>query len=407
MSTPLLSANEARQRILDAVSPLKAHEAVHLRQALGRVAAEDIRSTLDIPPYANSAMDGYALSADDCPAAGTHDVAVVGTAYAGQPYTGTLQPGQCVRIMTGALLPAGADTIVMQEQAERYDDTIRIHAGHVRGQHVRLAGEDIAQGQVAVPAGRRITPADLGLLASLGIEQINAVRRPRVAFFSTGDELRPLGEQLKPGDIYDSNRYTMLGMLERLGLAAHDLGIVRDERSSVKSALQQAAHAADVVISSGGASVGDTDFIRQTLEELGRVSFWKIAMKPGKPLAFGQIGNALFFGLPGNPVSVMATFYQFVQPALRRLSGESLAPPLLLRAQCTERLKKSPGRTEFQRGRVEADKEGKLLVCSTGDQGSGILTSMSRANCFIVLPADCGAVEAGSLVDVQLFDGLV
>lgn len=407
MNTPLLSANEARQRILDAVSPLKAHEAVHLRQALGRVTAEDIRSTLDIPPYANSAMDGYALSADDCPAAGAHDVSVIGTAYAGQPYTGTLQPGQCVRIMTGALLPAGADTIVMQEQAERHDDTIRIHAGHVRGQHVRLAGEDIAQGQVAVPAGRRITPADLGLLASLGIEQINAVRRPRIAFFSTGDELRPLGEQLKPGDIYDSNRYAMLGMLERLGLAAHDLGIVRDERSSVKTALQQAAHAADVVISSGGASVGDTDFIRQTLEELGRVSFWKIAMKPGKPLAFGQIGNALFFGLPGNPVSVMATFYQFVQPALRRLAGERLAPPLLLRALCTERLKKSPGRTEFQRGRVETDKEGKLLVYSTGDQGSGILTSMSKANCFIVLPADCGAIEAGSIVDVQLFDGLV
>ncbi|MDO9372561.1 MAG: molybdopterin molybdotransferase MoeA [Gammaproteobacteria bacterium] len=407
MTSSLLSADEARQRILGAVQPLGEREWIELRMALGRVTAEDVRSTLNIPPYANSAMDGYALAAGDLPVSGTRELRVVGTAYAGRPYSETPQAGECVRIMTGALLPAGADTVVMQEQVWRNGEAVSIGAGHKRGQHVRAAGEDIAAGQVAVPAGKRLTPADLGLLASLGIEKVSAVRRPRVAIFSTGDELRSLGETLKPGEIYDSNRYTVHGMLSRLDTAVHDLGVVRDQREAVRNAVRQASHAADVVISSGGASVGDTDFIKQTLEELGQVDFWQVAMKPGKPLAFGKVGSALFFGLPGNPVSVMATFYQFVQPALRRLMGESVALPLMIKVVCSGPLKKAPGRTEFQRGRVESDANGNLVVHSTGDQGSGILTSMSRANCFIVLPAERSNVEAGSLVDIQLFDGLI
>lgn len=407
MTFSLLSADEARQRILDTVQPLGEREWVDLRMALGRVTAEDIRSALNIPPHTNSAMDGYALSASDLPVSGTRELRVVGTAYAGRPFSGALQAGECARIMTGALLPAGADTVVMQEQVERNGEAISVGKGHARGQHVRAAGEDIAAGQVAVPAGKRLTPADLGLLASLGIEKLSAVRRPRVAIFTTGDELRSLGETLKPGEIYDSNRYTVHGMLSRLDIAVHDLGVVRDQREAVRNAVRQASHAADVVTSCGGASVGDTDFIKQTLEELGQVDFWQVAMKPGKPLAFGKVGSALFFGLPGNPVSVMATFYQFVQPALRRLMGESTAPPLMIKVMCAERLKKAPGRTEFQRGRVESDGNGNLVVRSTGDQGSGILTSMSRANCFIVLPAERSNVEAGSLVDIQLFDGLI
>lgn len=407
MTSSPLSVDDARQRILSAVQPLGEREWVELRIALGRVTAADIHSTFDIPPHASSAMDGYALSAADLPISGTRALRVAGTAYAGRPYTGTLPAGECVRIMTGALLPAGADTVVMQEQVERSAETISIGTGHARGQHVRAAGEDIAAGQIAVPAGKRLTPADLGLLAALGIEKLSAVRRPRVAIFTTGDELRSPGETLRPGEIYDSNRYTVHAMLSRLDIAVHDLGVVRDQREAVRDAVRQASHAADAVVSSGGASVGDTDFIKQTLEELGQVDFWQIAMKPGKPLAFGKAGSALFFGLPGNPVSVMATFYQFVQPALRRLMGESAAPPLMIKAVCSGRLKKAPGRTEFQRGRVESDANGNLVVRSTGDQGSGILTSMSRANCFIVLPAERSNVEAGSLVDIQLFDGLV
>ena len=275
-------------------------------------------------------MDGYALSASDLPVSGTREPRTAGTAYAGKPFTGPLQAGECVRIMTGALLPTGADTIVMHEQVERNGDAVSIGTGHARGQHVRAAGEDIAAGQVAVPAGKRLTPADIGLLASLGAEKVGAVRRPRVAIFSTGDELRSLGETLKPGEIYDSNRYTVHGMLSRLDISVHDMGVVRDQREAVRNALRQASHGADVVISSGGASVGDTDFIKQTLEELGQVEFWQVAMKPGKPLAFGKVGSALFFGLPGNPVSVMAIFYQFVQPALQRLMGESAASPLMI-----------------------------------------------------------------------------
>ena len=269
--------------------------------------------------------------------------------------------------MTGAILPTGTDTVVMQEQIEVHGDVVRVGIGHKPGQNVRLAGEGIARGQTALPAGRRMTPADIGLLAVLGISHVSVPRRPRVAFFSTGDELRAPGEKLAPGDIYDSNRPALRAMLQRLEVEVHDLGTVRDQRSLVKHALQEASRHTDVVISTGGASVGDTDFIKECLEELGQVNFWKIAMKPGKSLAFGRVGAALFFGLPGNPVSAMTTFYQFVQPVLCKLAGESSPSALLLKSTCMEVLKKSPGRTDFQHGIVE---RGGMGDCKCAAQAS-------------------------------------
>lgn len=401
-----LTVAEALQRIGEAIRPFEGSETIVLRASLGRVLAGDIRSTMNVPAHTNSAMDGYAVSSSDLPMSGTRELRVVGTAWAGTPFSGTVNQGECARIMTGAILPVGTDTIVMQEQAERDGDVIRIGAGHKPGQHVRQAGEDLAVGEVALPAGVRIGPAQLGLLASLGIEEITVFQLPRVAIFTTGDELRSLGESLGLGEIYDSNRYTLYGMLARLGIEPMDLGIVRDRRDDVEAAFLRAAAMADVVITSGGVSVGEADFVKETLEKLGKVNFWKIAMKPGRPLAFGKIKNTWFFGLPGNPVSVMATFYQLVQPALRRLMGLSKTSNSLFKVPCASRLKKTPGRVEFQRGILERDAAGQLTVRSTGEQGSGILSSMSEANCFIVLPMEAGNVEAGTWVDVQIFEGI-
>jgi molybdopterin molybdotransferase len=402
-----LTVVEALQRIEDAIHSLNGMETMALRESLGRVLAEDIRSTMNVPPHTNSAMDGYAVSSSDLPTSGTRELRVVGTAWAGTPFGGAVKSGECARIMTGAMLPTGTDTIVIQEEAERDGDTLRIGAGHKPGQHVRQAGEDLAVGQVALPAGMPIGPAQLGLLASLGIKEVTVFQLPRVAVFTTGDELCSLGESLGPGEIYDSNRYSLYGMLARLGIEPMDLGIVRDRRDDVEAAFLHAAAMADVVITSGGVSVGEADLVKETLGKLGEVNFWKIAMKPGRPLAFGKIKNAWFFGLPGNPVSVMTTFYQLVQPALRRLMGQPKASDILFKVPCASRLKKAPGRMEFQRGILERDAAGQLIVRSTGEQGSGILSSMSEANCFIVLPMEAGTVEAGTLVDVQVFEGVI
>ncbi len=401
-----LSVDAARERINTAIEPIREAESLGIRDALGRVLAEDVRSDIDVPGHTNSAMDGYAILAGDVPQSGTCELRIIGTSWAGKPFSGTVRSGQCVRIMTGAKLPEGADCVAMQEHAEREGDLLRIGPGHQPDQNVRHAGEDIARGDTVLARGKRIGPAEMGLLASLGIPEIHVVRRPRVTFFSTGDELRPVGEPLEEGQIYDSNRYTLYGMLSRLDVDLQDLGVVPDDREAIENAFQRAASDADAVITSGGVSVGEADFVKETLEHMGNVNFWKIAMKPGKPLAFGRIENACFFGLPGNPVSVMATFYQFVQPALRRLAGETKAEPITLQVPCASRLKKRPGRTDFQRGILGRDADGRLVVESTGMQGSHLLTSMSRANCFIVLPADSGDVEAGTLVDVQPFEGL-
>ncbi|MSR15078.1 MAG: molybdopterin molybdenumtransferase MoeA [Gammaproteobacteria bacterium] len=402
-----LTCAEARLRIAAHVKPLLAAESVPVRDALGRVLASPVVSRIDVPGHLNSAMDGYAIVATDLPAEGVRELTVIGSSFAGKPFYGTLVPGQAVRIMTGAVVPEGADTILLQELVEARGDRIRIDGRHQPRQHLRAIGEDIARGQTILTAGQRITPAELGLIASLGITELKVLRKPRVAFFSTGDELRSLGEPLGIGEIYDSNRYTLFGMLTRLGVEIADLGVVADDPDALQAAFVSASADADVVITSGGVSVGEADYTKEILSRLGEVKFWKVAMKPGRPLAFGDLGHALFFGLPGNPVSVMVTFYQFVQPALLQLMGTSASEYPVLRAHTTTLLKKRPGRVEYQRARLARDENGAYVVSATGDQGSGILSSMSNANCFIVLDMETGRVEAGSLVDVQPFFGIV
>ncbi|NJN47436.1 MAG: molybdopterin molybdotransferase MoeA [Candidatus Competibacteraceae bacterium] len=402
-----LPIDEALRLIEEGLKPLSGYEKIALRSALGRVLLRDTHSSLAVPAHTNSAVDGYALRISDVPGPDVVVLQVVGTAWAGKPFSGTVEPGTAVRIMTGAVLPHGADCVVMQEHVRRDDQQVWISPPLKPGQNIRLAGEDLASGTMVLPAGRRLSPADLGLLASLGIAEVEVRRRPRVAFFSTGDELRSLGEPLNEGDIYDSNRYTLYAMLTRLGVELIDMGVVRDRREDLLAAFQEAGRNADVIITSGGVSVGEADLVKEILQCSGQVNFWKIAMKPGRPLAFGQIGNALFFGLPGNPVSVMITFYEFVQPALQRLMGQPPTPPLTFKVHCLSRLRKRPGRTEFQRGILERQSDGNLAVRGTGDQGSGILNTMSRANCLIVLPHDGETVEAGTLVDVQPFEGLL
>jgi molybdopterin molybdotransferase len=402
-----LTVPEARQRILDAIDPLVLSERVALRQALDRVLAEEVVSSRDVPAHTNAAMDGYAVRAADLMPDTEVTLALIGDAFAGHPFAGGLSEGQCVRIMTGAPLPQGADTVLMQERVQRDGCQVKVGPGHRHGENVRQAGEDIARGSIVLEPGRRLVPADLGLIASLGIAEVLVRRRPRVAFLSTGDELRSVGQPLGPGEIYDSNRYTLYGMLRHLGAEIIDLGVVRDDTETLRHALSDAAEQADFVITSGGVSVGEADFVKQVLGELGRAEFWKIAMKPGRPLTFGRLGDTWFFGLPGNPVAVMVTFYQFVQPALTCLAGGRAELPLLVKASCQSRLRKKPGRTEFQRGVLEHDGNGELRVTLTGKQGSGILRSMSQANCFIVLPHESGPVEPGDAVLVQPFDTFI
>jgi len=400
----LLPVDVALARIAEAITPISDIEWVPVRGALSRILAEDVISPVDVPNHTNSAMDGYALAASDLLAA---DLKVIGTAWAGSAYAGPVGSGECVRIMTGAVIPDRCDTVVMQEQAERIDDRIRLAAGQKPGQHVRRAGEDLAAGEIALVRGRCLLPSDLGMVASLGIGELAVLRKPRIAFFSNGDELRSIGETLALGDVYDSNRYTLHGMLTRLGVEFIDLGVIPDDRDRIRETFLRAAAIADVVITSAGASVGDADYVKEVLDEIGEVNFWKLAMKPGRPLSFGKIDHAHFFGLPGNPVSVMVTFYQFVLPALRQLMGEENWAPLRLPARTLNRLKKRPGRTEYQRGYLVQDEGGDLTVHSTGDQGSGILSSMSQANCFIVLDIDSDGAQVGDMVTVEPFAGLV
>lgn len=394
----------ALERILATIRPVADAERLAVRDALGRVVHDDVVSDINVPAHTNSAMDGYAFRGVDLAVDGDTRLEVVGTAAAGHPYAGAIAPGQAVRILTGAPIPDGADTVAMQERTRRDGDAVIIERGQRAGEHVRRAGEDLCAGDVALRAGVRLMPAEIGMLASLGVSEVSVRRRPRVAFFSTGDELRNVGEPLGAGQIYDSNRYTIHAMLARLGVEPLDLGIVPDDRDAIEAAIQQAAARADAIITSGGVSVGDADYVRDILERAGSVDFWKVAIKPGRPLAFGRVGNALFFGLPGNPVSVMATFYQLVQPALAVLAGYAgEGAPFLVRAVAETGFRKKPGRREFQRGRLTQDADGRLRVRRTGQQGSGILSSMSVANCFIVLPEDSGPVAEGDEVLVQPF----
>ena len=403
-----MSVPKARQFIRAFLEPVKGIERVALRAALGRVLAADVVSPMRVPAHDNSAMDGYAVRSADLNADGEVSLKLVGTSFAGVIFEGLVGPGECVRIMTGAKIPEGADTVVIQEQVRAEGESVRIGSGHRKGQNLRRAGEDVEIGQTVLRPGTWLRPADLGLVASLGIAELSVYRRLRVAFFSTGDELRSIGSPLAEGQIYDSNRYTIYGMLTRLGCEVIDMGVVRDDPELLEAAFKEAAAMADVVITSGGVSVGEADFTKDLLDRLGEVLFWKIAMKPGRPLAYGKIGDAQFFGLPGNPVSVMVTFYEFVRDALLVLMGRTAVTPLpTLQVPCVSALRKAPGRTEFQRGVLFQDDTGAWKVSVTGDQGSGILRSMSDANCFIVLPESQGNVAPGTPVDVQLMEGLI
>jgi molybdopterin molybdotransferase len=402
---PVAQAQEFIARLVPRVTAI---ESVALRSALGRVLARDIVSAIDVPSHDNSAMDGYALRGADLAADGDTRLRIAGTGFAGQAFDGAVPAGHCVRIMTGAVMPVGLDTVVPQEFTKTEGDAVRIPAGAVRtGDNRRLKGEDLARGSSALRAGRLLKPADLGLLASLGQAEVPVLRRLRVAFFSTGDELRSIGEALDAGCVYDSNRYTIWGMLQRLGCEVIDLGVVRDDPEALRAAFSEAAASADAVITSGGVSVGEADHTKAIMAELGDVLFWRIAMRPGRPMAIGRIGSSILFGLPGNPVAVMVTFYAFVRDALRAMSGMAAEPQPMLRAACTTPLRKKPGRTEYQRGIVTRGPDGRWQVAITGSQGSGILSSMSAANGMVVLHHGQGNVAAGDEVDVIPFDGLV
>jgi molybdopterin molybdotransferase len=402
-----LPVGHANIIIADCIAPVTAIERVSVRATLGRILAENIISNVDVPAHDNSAMDGYAVRHADLNAEGATVLRQIGSAFAGRPFAGDVAPGTCVRIMTGAVMPPGTDTVVVQELVTADGERITVPFGQEAGQNRRLAGEDVKSGTAVLRRGQVVRPAELGLLASLGATEAPVYRRLRVAFFSTGDELIPAGTPMAEGQVYDSNRYTLYGMLTRLGCDVLDMGVVRDDPAKLESSLVTASANADVIITSGGVSVGEADFIRELLAKLGEVVFWKIAMRPGRPMAFGRVGDTLFFGLPGNPVAVMVTFYQFVRDALLRMMGRTgeLALPML-RVPCEGRMRKKPGRTEYQRGVLGRDGDGNWCVRLTGAQGSGILRSMSEADCFIVLHHDQGTVNPGDLVSVQLMEGL-
>lgn len=399
----MLTLPEAQRLIETSIHPVAETETVDLSEALGRALAEPIDSPLDLPQHDNAAMDGYALSSADIRDGEPFELPVVGTAWAGRPFQGNVLPGQCVRIFTGAILPDSLDTVVMQEIVETFDNTVSF-PDHIRpGQNVKKAGEDIARNAELIKPPKTLTAADLGLLASAGVQNIPVVKKLKIAYLSNGDELTSIGSPLATGQIYDSNRYLLGALLKNAAFDTTDLGIVGDDKAALEDRLSAAAKQHDVILTTGGASVGDADFIKDILERCGTVDLWKIAIKPGKPLAFGSIGTCRFFGLPGNPVAVFATFSRIVLPALHRLAGMPPERPLQLQAICDDTLKKSPGRLEFMRGRLTQTDSGELRVASAGQQGSHILTSLSRANCFIVLPADCSGIRPGDRVTVEPF----
>lgn len=431
-SLPAASVNEFLSRLVD---PVTEFEAVGIFQALGRVLAQDVISPISVPAHDNSAMDGFAFDGTPLQSNLPLTLKVVGTALAGKSWQGQVRPGECVKIMTGAVMPAGLDTVVPQEFVTRASesDTITVPAGLLKaGDNRRLLGEDLMQGKPAMTQGARLTPAALGLLASLGLEQVTVWRRLRVAYFSTGDEILSLGDAPREGAVYDSNRYTVFGLLTRLGCEVIDMGVVRDEPAVLEAAFTQAAQQADAIITSGGVSVGEADYTKAMMKKLGDVVFWRIAMRPGRPMAVGRIIKAksassrrdtslesyqkisessseaaILFGLPGNPVAVMVTFLAFVRPALLQMMGCTDPAPPLLRARSLEPLRKKPGRTEYQRGAVTRAPDGNLCVKATGNQGSGVLSSMVQANGLIVLHHHQGDVAPGDEVDVMMFDGVI
>jgi molybdopterin molybdotransferase len=409
-----LSVNQVNAFLHELVQPVSADDSqnVYLFDALGRVLAQDVISPISVPAHNNSAMDGFAFDAAQLQADQPLTLRVVGTALAGKAWQGKVNAGECLKIMTGAILPDGLDTIAPQEfcQVDSAHDvtTVTIPPNILKaGDNRRLMGEDLMQGHAALKAGQHLTPAALGLVASLGLPDVRVHRRLRVAYFSTGDEVLSLGEAPREGAVYDSNRYTVFGLLTRLGCEVIDMGVVRDDPALLEAAFAKAAQEADAIITSGGVSVGEADFTKAMMKKLGDVAFWKIAMRPGRPMAVGRIGKSVLFGLPGNPVAVMVTFLAFVRPALLRMMGSTAQPAPLLKAKSLEPLRKKAGRTEYQRGFVSSAADGTLQVCTTGNQGSGVLSSMVQGNGLIVLHHEQGNVAVGDEVDVLMFEGAI
>ena len=403
-----LSADGVNAFLSQLVEPVREIEEVGIFEALGRVLAQDLISPISVPPHDNSAMDGYAFDSAQLRAVAALTLEVAGTALAGKAWQGKLAVGQCVKIMTGAIMPAGTDTVVPQEFVTVAGALVAFAPGALQpGDNRRLKGEDLHEGRPALPQGERLMPAACGLIASLGLKTVTVRRRLRVAYFSTGDEILSLGEAPREGAVYDSNRYTVFGLLTRLGCDVVDMGVVRDEPALLEAAFTEAARNADAIVTSGGVSIGEADYTRAMMKKLGEVEFWRIAMRPGRPMAVGRIGNSVLFGLPGNPVAVMVTFLAFVRPALLRMMGANGCGPPLLKARSQEAIRKKPGRTEYQRGIVSVAPDGALQARITGNQGSGVLRSMVQANGLIVLHHEQGSVAAGDDVDVMVFEGVV
>ncbi|MGL5391356.1 MAG: molybdopterin molybdotransferase MoeA [Shewanella sp.] len=404
----LMHPDQAIALLLAKVSPVADTEVIQLSNALGRVLAEDLASSIDLPPFDNSSMDGYALRFADLAATQPQTrLQLIGNAFAGHGFKGQAKPHSCVRIMTGAPVPAGYDTVQMQEETQVDGEWITINHPKGVGANVRRRGEELRQGTKVLNAGTQLGAAELGVLATIGVSQVRVYRRLTVAFFSTGDELRPVGSELAPGQIYDSNRYTIQGLLSRAGVEWLDLGVIADDPEAIRQAFRTGASQADMVLTSGGVSVGDADFTKQILEEEGQISFWKLAIKPGKPFAMGRIGQAVFCGLPGNPVSSMVTFYKLVWPILNKMQGLKPKAPLMVNATLTTAVRKHPGRVEYQRGILGRNAQGELEVAITGSQGSGMLTSMSLANCFVILAQEQGDTPAGATVTVEPFNSVL
>ena len=399
---------DANAFIAQLVPVIDGTEPLALRQCDGRVLAEDVVSGMAVPAHDNSAMDGFAFNGAALDGRPTLNLQVVGTALAGKAWIGTVGPAECLKVMTGAILPVGLDTVVPHEMTTVQGDSVSIPADRLKpGDNRRLRGEDLQLGGIALSKGERLAPASLGLAASLGIQTLNVVRRLKVAYLSTGDEVQSPGEPLREGAVFDSNRYTVTSLLERLGCEVIELGVVRDELVALEAAFRSAAAQADVIISSGGVSVGEADFTKGMMAKLGDVAFWRIAMRPGRPFALGRIGRTVLFGLPGNPVAVMVTFLSLVRPALLQMMGANPKPLPLLQAHSQEPIRKKAGRTEYQRGIVSTGADGRLQVRITGNQGSGVLSSMVQANGLIVLTHAKGNVAVGDLVSVMMFDGVL
>lgn len=399
----VLSVEQALQNILATCTALTAHESIQIERTQGRILANNITSSIDVPGHTNSAMDGYAVAGADLPESGSKQFQMAGKSLAGSAFAGSLSSDSCVRVTTGAVMPDGTDTVIMQEHVSVTDDQVEIDDRHRAGQHVRMAGNDIAKSTQVLEQGRRLTAADLGVLASIGLQDVDVYQRPKVCFFSSGDELKPPGQELEHGEIFNSSRYSIGALIEQAGAELLSAEILPDQPNVMRAAFIKAAQEADVIITTGGVSVGEADYIKDILAELGEVGFWKIAMKPGRPLAFGKIKDCLFFGLPGNPVSSMATFMQLVRPAIYKVAGiQPLPQPIRIQARLLDEIKKRPGRMDFQRG-ILTFSNGQCEVSTTGMQSSGQLRSMSIANCFIVLAANDGDVAAGQTVEVEPF----